>query len=425
MPSKLSTVAEWLQWLETLHSKKIDMSLGRLKAVIKMLPICSEHTTITVGGTNGKGSCIALLESIYLHAGFRVGVYTSPHLWHFNERIRFNGSNISDADLVDMFVAIDNARTDITLSYFEYATLAALVYFSSLKPDVVLLEVGLGGRLDAVNAVDADVSLIASVAIDHEEWLGKTREEIGYEKAGIMRVNKPGIVAERDCPKSVINYAQKVGALMKRVGHHYDCIPGEVTWNYEGANGVMEELPIPNFGGNEQLTNAAGCVAVVEASQSQLPVSHDALVMGLKNAQIKARSESRKINGVIWVFDVAHNPAAAEALSNFLENHPIKGKTIAILAVMADKDLKGILEPMLSKVDEWIFTHTGDERCATTESMQDVLPHNVSSTSFMNINMACEWARNQTSEGDRVLVYGSFYLVGPAMTAVGLYSSSS
>ena len=425
-PSQFSTVGDWLQWLETLHPKKIDLSLDRVKTVIKTLSLTSlTYKVITIGGTNGKGSCVALLDSVYREAGFQVGTYTSPHLWRFNERICFNAVDVSDEELIDLFVAINNARGNITLSYFEYATLAALLYFSWVKADIALLEVGLGGRLDAVNAVDSDASLLTSIAIDHQEWLGDTREKIGYEKAGIMRLRKPTVLADRDCPESVMNYAEQVQTKVKRIGYEFDGTLDNVGWIYSGLNGEKRELPFPIFGGDGQLTNAAGCVAVVEALQQKLPVSNDALVCGLGKAQLGARAERLEIDGVTWVFDVAHNPAAAIALSKVLDRYPVDGRTLAVVAIMSDKDLVGVLEPMLPMVDEWLITQTEGERCASAESLIEVLDGGVMVTAYPDIATACEQAKRNANQGDRVLVYGSFYLVGPAMLTLGLYSGSS
>ena len=425
-PIQSLTVEDWLQWLETLHPKKIDMSLDRVTTVIKKLSLTTPpYKIITIGGTNGKGSCVALLEGIYREAGFQVGAYSSPHLWRFNERIRFNAIDISDEKLIDLFLAINNARGNITLSYFEYATLAALLYFSWSEADIALLEVGLGGRLDAVNAVDADASLLVSIAIDHQEWLGETREEIGYEKAGIMRLKRPTIVAERDCPKSILNFAEQVKAKVKRIGYEFDGTVDKTGWTYHDLSCKKVGLPVPNFGGDEQLNNAAGCVAIVESLQNELPVSNDALVSGLKHTRLEARAEILEIDGVTWIFDVAHNPAAASALSNVLGRYPVDGRTLAIVAIMDDKDLIGILEPMLPEVDEWLVTQTGDERSASAESLKEALGEGVIVIAHPDIATACEHAKYNVSQGDRVLVFGSFYLVGPAMSALGLYFGSS
>ena len=422
LPTKLLTVGDWLQWLETLHPKKIDLSLDRVKTVIKTLSLTNlTCKIITVGGTNGKGSCVALLESIYREAGFQVGTYTSPHLWRFNERIRFNAVDVSDEKLIDLFVAINNARGNITLSYFEYATLAALLYFAWEEADIALLEVGLGGRLDAVNAVDSDASLLASIAIDHQEWLGETREKIGYEKAGIMRPRKPAILADRDCPESVISFAEQAQAPVKRIGYEFDGALDKVGWIYNDVNGEKRGLPFPAFGGDEQLANAAGCVAVVEALQQKLPVSNNALVCGLEKAQLRARAERLEIDGVTWVFDVAHNPAAAITLSKVLDRYPVDGRTLAVVAIMANKDLVGVLAPMLPTVDEWLVTHTEGERCASTKALAEALGEGVMVTKHPDIATACEQAKRHANQGDRILVYGSFYLVGPAMSTLGLY----
>lgn len=424
--SNLSTVEEWLRWLETLHSKKIDLGLDRIRAVISALRLRHPpYRVITIGGTNGKGSCVALLESIYREAGFRVGAFTSPHLWRFNERIRVDGEEVSDDDLMELFRDIDDARGEITLSYFEYSTLAALLHFARCRAEVVLLEVGLGGRLDAVNAVDADASLLVSIDLDHQEWLGTTREAIGHEKAGIMRRARPAVVAEREPPASVSVFASRVGANVAQIGRDFDYILDGENWSYEGRGGLRSGLPKPVFGGSEQLANAAGCLAVVEALEGSLPVDSESIIQGLENARLGARMERRDIGGVSWIFDVAHNPAAANAFARDLALRPVAGRTLAVVAVMSDKDCRGVFAPMKPLVDEWLLTRADEERGAPTSQLAEALGEGVRASVHTDIASACEQARLDAEPGDRVVVFGSFYLVGPAMLALGLYCAPS
>ena len=283
---------DWLRWLETLHPKKIDLGLERIKTVMSLLSLEQPpYRVITIGGTNGKGSCVAMLESIYREAGFRVGAFVSPHLWRFNERLRVDGAEVTNTELIRLFREIEDTRAEVTLSYFEYATLAALLHFARSSVEVALLEVGLGGRLDAVNAVDADASLLVSIELDHQEWLGTTRESIGHEKAGIMRFACPAVVADRDPPTSVLAYAARVGAPVERISRDFDHSLDDHGWSYRGREGLRQGLPKPAFGGEEQLANAAGCLAVIEALNGTLPVDQGAVHRGLENARLGGRME--------------------------------------------------------------------------------------------------------------------------------------
>ena len=417
---------DWLRWLETLHPKKIDLGLERIQRVLAALALqAPAYRIVTVGGTNGKGSCVALLEAIYRAAGFRVGAFTSPHLWRFNERIRLDGAEVADEALIELFRLINDARDGVTLSYFEYAALAALLHFARRGADVALLEVGLGGRLDAVNAVDADASLIVSIDLDHQEWLGTTREAIGYEKAGIMRPARPAVIADRNPPASVLAHARRVGAAVERMGCEFDYGPVDAAWAFRGRRGPRRGLPRPAFGGEEQLANAAGCLALIDALSELLPVAEDAVVRGLRSAQLNGRMERREIGGVTWVFDVAHNPAAAAALARALARDPVAGRTRCVVAIMGDKDHRGVLAPMLPVVDEWLLTRSAEARGAPPDLLAEALGERAPATVCSDIREACARARQVAEPGDRVVVFGSFYLVGPAMAALGLYSAAS
>ena len=425
--SQPSTVDEWLRWLETLHPKTIDLGLKRVRTVLNTLSLQEpSYRVIIIGGTNGKGSCVAFLESIYREAGFHVGSFTSPHLWRFNERLRFNGAEVADDTLIELFEIINEARGEVTLSYFEYSTLAALLHFVRSGAEVALLEVGLGGHLDAVNVMDSDASLVTSVSLDHQTWLGTTREVIGHEKAGIMRHACPAIIADRDSPISLMTHANRVGALVEQIGREFDYELDGEQWCYRGRGGGLRlGLPRPAFGGEEQLSNAAGCLAVIEALKKILPVDSGALFRGLENARLGGRMERRDINAVQWIFDVAHNPAAASVLAKELSQHPVAGRTLGAVAMMGDKDCSGILAPLMPLIDEWLVTQTGEDRDALPTVLVETLGAGVLSTVCLDIEAACELARLNSEPGDRVVVFGSFYLVGPAMLALGLYSAPS
>jgi dihydrofolate synthase / folylpolyglutamate synthase len=450
----LSSLSEWLAWLETLHPKKIDLSLERIRAVLDRLNLRPPpYRVVTVGGTNGKGSCVALLESIYRAAGYRVGAFTSPHLWRFNERIRFNGEEASDAALVALFERIEAARGDITLSYFEFSAVAALLHFEDLGAEVAVLEVGLGGRLDAVNAVDADAALVASVDLDHQEWLGPDRESVGREKAGILRPGRAAVIADRAPPASLLAHAAQIGARLQLIGRDFefeaesdagsDAVSGAVSgalsggeveadvganapagrWRWQSRERSLAALPRPLSGGDVQLANAAAAVAVVEALQGELPVAPEALRAGIAAARIRGRLERHLADGVEWLFDVAHNPAAARELAAALGRLPAAGHTLAVFSAMHDKDIAGVLAPFVDRIDEWFVAQSEPERGATAAQIGETLARLGARVvrAQPDVETACRSAQLRAGRGDRVLVFGSFYLVGPAMQALGLY----
>jgi dihydrofolate synthase / folylpolyglutamate synthase len=386
------------------------------------------YKVVTVAGTNGKGSCVALLESIYWHAGYEVGAFTSPHLWRFNERIRVNGTDAEDDDLIEVFRFIDAALGGITLSYFEASTVAALLQFARRKVDVALLEVGMGGRLDASNAVDADCALIVSIDLDHREWLGEDREAIGREKAGIMRRGSPVVIADRDPPASLLAHAAAEGALPRIIGRDFDYRRVPLGWQRIGAGSKEgRTLPLPSFGGDEQYGNAAACAAVVAQLGAELPVTDEALDAGIRNAYLRGRLERHSIDGIEWVFDVAHNPAAATVLAASLTRLPPAKRTFAVFAAMRDKDLAGVLAPFLASVEIWFVTQANAERGATGSTLLEILAARGARAveSCTDVAAACAATRTAARPGDRVLVFGSFHTVGAATAALGLYCAPS
>ena len=428
-PGGFADLDDWLAWLETLHPKKIDLGLERIVAVLASLGLAEpKYRVITIGGTNGKGSCVALLESIYREAGYRVGAYTSPHLWRFNERMRIDMQEATDAEIVDVFHEIDSTRGDITLSYFEYATVAAMLWFARRDVDVAILEVGLGGRLDAVNAMDPDASMIVSIDLDHQAWLGETRSAIAFEKAGIMRSGRPTIVADPQPPATLLSQADKVGSQLLLAGRDFDHdTVTKASWSYRSISGDLLRLPMPTFGGLVQSRNAAACVAVTEALALELPVSEEGLARGIAGAEVHARFERHSVLGVEWVFDVAHNPAAARILATELKSDPCSGRTFAVFAAMADKDVVGVVGPLISLVDEWSTVRVGDTRGTDAETLAELLRSNGARvvTAAPDVTSACEKFRDSARPIDRVVVFGSCYIVGPAMTALGLYCAPS
>jgi dihydrofolate synthase/folylpolyglutamate synthase len=425
VPRRFSSLDDWLAWLETLHPKKIDFSLNRICAVLDALGLRTPpYRVITVGGTNGKGSCVAFLESIYRQAGYSVGAFTSPHLWRFNERLRLNGADIDDATLMDLFERMDKARGNVTLSYFEASAVAAMLYFARAGVDVAILEVGMGGRLDAVNVYDADAALIVSIDLDHEDWLGKDRDAIGREKAGILRRGRPAVIADLDPPASVLAAIEATGADARLIGRDFGVEAGGQGLVYRAAGAAPETFSKPSFGTGVQLQNAAACVAVVDSLQSSLPVDRAAVSAGLAGARVAGRMECIVLDDVEWIFDVAHNPAAAARLQHVLEDLEPATNTYAVFGAMLDKDLAGVLALFRATVDRWFIAVLDSERSATTEVLAAVLA--LQGARFVetapDIAAAAHAARDLARPGDRVIVFGSFYTVGPAMAALGLYS---
>ncbi|HVY66812.1 MAG TPA: folylpolyglutamate synthase/dihydrofolate synthase family protein [Gammaproteobacteria bacterium] len=422
------TLDRWLSWFETLHPKKIDMTLDRLYTVLDRLKVKPPpYKVITVAGTNGKGSCVAILESIYWHAGYDVGTFTSPHLWRFNERIRLNGADAPDADLVELFREIDSALDSITLSYFESSAVAAFLYFAHRKVDVAILEVGMGGRLDATNTLDADCALIVSIDLDHREFLGDTREAIGREKAGIMRPGKPVVIADRAIPQSVLDHAAVVGAVPYVLGRDFDLRRSGAGWCRSRDPDTAPPLPVPSFGGDEQFANAAACAAVVEQMAASLPVGDAALAAGIERAYLRGRFERHRIDGVEWVFDVGHNPAAAERLCASLQQVPVAGRTFVVFAAMRDKDVAGVVRPFVPLTERWFVTQGNADRGATAAELA-ALVRSVGAprvSAAPTVADACALARAAARPGDRVLVFGSFVTVGAATEALRLYCASS
>ncbi|HRZ23430.1 MAG TPA: bifunctional tetrahydrofolate synthase/dihydrofolate synthase [Candidatus Contendobacter sp.] len=424
---RFTTLDDWLRWQETLHPQVIELGLERVRTVLRRLqPKAPPFTVITVGGTNGKGSCVAFLETILRAAGYRVGAYTSPHLLRYNERIRIDGVEVDDAALCQTFARIDAVRGDTSLTYFEFGTLAALEQFRSAGVDVAVLEVGLGGRLDAVNVVDADVALVVSIALDHTDWLGPDRASIGYEKAGIYRPGRPAICADPDPPPRLLEHACAIDARLLRVGADYDFVRTGATWRWQSGKTQFEALPQPALAGEHQLGNAAAALMALTSLADRLPVEVAALRAGLAQAWLPGRFQV--IPGPVeWILDVAHNPAAAAVLAQHLRARPCAGRTQAILGLLADKDADGVIQVLASVVDEWRpVTLTGARGRGSADlaarlrsaGIQAVFPHD-------DVASAGQAARHEAEVGDRIVVLGSFHVVAPVLAAQPWIPASS
>lgn len=415
---RFDSLKGWLDWQESLHPLAIDLGLERAAQVFHALnPDCLKPPTITVAGTNGKGSCIAYLEAIYKAQGYRVGAYSSPHILKYNERIKIDGKPVSDELICEAFARIEAVRGNTSLSYFEFGTLAALDIFCRSGLDVQLLEVGLGGRLDAVNIVDPDVSLITSIGIDHVDWLGNTREAIGREKAGIFRANTPAIVGDCDPPKSLLQSAIDKDARLYCIDKDFGYKKQTTTWDWFAGDRHICQLPEPGLKGEHQYRNASAVISAVEVLAESLPVSDNSIRIGLKNSHLLGRFQL--INDKIPILlDVGHNPEAVKTLVDYL-NRTFPGKRIhAIFSMMKDKDIASVLQIMSPVVYDWFFAPLANPRAATEPVMREIFSQ--SSVTRVSFGFTCfseafNAAKNQSLEGDLLLVFGSFFLVSDCL----------
>ncbi len=469
-PRSSAPLSEWLSYLETLHPTAIDMGLARITEVAKRLELKLPCVRITVGGTNGKGSTCATLEAIYLAAGYKVGTYSSPHLVSYNERIRLNGENAQDADIVEQFVRIEDARGDITLSYFEFSTLAAMLLFEARGVDVAILEVGLGGRLDAVNMLDADCAIITSVDLDHQEYLGNDREQVGWEKAHVFRKGRPAICSDPVPPQKLIDYAASIGADLWLFGRDFNYSGDRLQWSYGGREQRRNSLAYPSLRGANQLLNASAALAAIEALRSSLAVPQQAVRIGLSRVELPGRMQILPGLPSI-VLDVAHNPHAAGALGQGLDAMPSCPETHAVVGMYADKDVEGVVKRMASRITHWYCAGLEGGRGLSAEALAEIVrkvlaergaaassaaqsasqapaspivvpaitPDQPASSgpgvkpaarpaqAQRQVEISC-WsdpvtafkeARKLASDNDRIVVFGSFSTVGPVLSELG------
>jgi dihydrofolate synthase/folylpolyglutamate synthase len=408
----------WLDWQESLHPLAIDLGLERAARVYNALnPDCLKPPTISVAGTNGKGSCIAYLEAIYRAQGYRVGAYSSPHILKYNERIKIDGKPVADELICEAFARIESVRGNISLSYFEFGTLAALDIFRRSGLDIQLLEVGLGGRLDAVNIIDPDVALISSIGIDHVDWLGATREAIGQEKAGIFRADTPAIIGDCDPPKSLLQSAIDKNARLYCIDKDFGYKRQTTTWDWFTGVRQISHIPEPGLKGEHQYRNASAVILAVQVLAKSLPVSDASIRTGLKNTRLLGRFQL--INDKIPVLlDVGHNPEAVKTLVDYL-NMTFPGKKIhAVFSMMKDKDIAGVLEIMNPVVYDWFFAPLANPRAATEALMREIFsqsPVTRVSFGFTGFAEAFNAAKNQSMENDLLLVFGSFFLVSDCL----------
>jgi len=411
------SLADWLARLEQLHPSTIELGLDRVQRVKNALGLAPAFPLIMVGGTNGKGSTCAFLEAILGAAGYKTGLYTSPHLLRYNGRVRIAGAEASDAELVAAFEKIDAARGDTSLTYFEFGTLGAMLQFIDAEVDVAILEVGLGGRLDAVNVFDADAAIVTSVDLDHMDYLGDTRELIGFEKAGIYRADRPAICADPAPPASLQAHARHIGTDLRCVDRDFSAQREGDRWTFRGRETLWPALPLPAMEGAYQLRNAAAALAALEAVRDRLPVSETAIRQGLAAARVPGRFQ-RIARAPDVILDVAHNPEAARALAATLHEQPAAGRTLAVVGMLADKDAAGVFAALSGEIDAWWVCTPESPRACDAVALAAILRMQVSHAPISvqpDVNAALAEARGAAGEGDRILVFGSFYTVAAVL----------
>ncbi|WP_295990123.1 bifunctional tetrahydrofolate synthase/dihydrofolate synthase [Rugamonas sp.] len=422
-----TTLPAWLALLESRHAETvINMGLDRVRAVKDRLALSFACPVVMVAGTNGKGSTCAMLESVLLRAGYKVGLYIKPHFLDFNERARVNGELASDAVLVAAFNAVEAVRGDTVLTYFEFTTLAIMHLLAGAGMDVVILEVGLGGRLDAVNVIDADVAIVTSVDIDHTDYLGDTREKIGFEKAGIFRAGKTAICSDPVPPQSLIDHAEAIGADLWLMGRDFNYSGDKQQWNYGGRSQRRNSLAYPSLRGANQILNAAAVLAALEALRLQLPVGAQEVRTGLVTVELPGRFQVLPGRPTV-ILDVAHNPHAAAALNQNLGNMGFHPYTYAVFGSMHDKDIDGVIAAMSEHVDHWCLTDLPSPRAASASELaakvQNAQPESVSDSAERSVNIFADPAQayanavSRAGENDRIVVFGSFLTVAGVMAA--------
>lgn len=414
---RFDSLQAWLNWLETLHPTEIDLGLERIRLVAQKMQLTKPAPlVITVAGTNGKGSTVTFLATILKQAGLKVGAYTSPHLIVYNERVTINGDYATDTQLCESFEQVEVARGNISLTYFEFGTLAAFALFEKANIDVVVLEVGLGGRLDAVNLIDADVAVMTTISLDHESWLGNTREAIGKEKAGIFRCDKPAVCGDKNLPNSVIEAANSTGAHLFRRYKEFDLTITASDWCWRGIDKhkqavTIEHLPLPHL----PIDNAATAIQALMCLPIAIP--EQAIRDGVQRASLIGRYQ--KIDKeVLHILDVAHNPESAQYLAQKLQQDRIIGKTIAVFAMLSDKDCHQVVQLLKNNVDSWYVAGIHVARGQTTQQLQAVMASAGIKVvyGYDTIENAYQAAKQIATAQDRIVVCGSFYTVGAVLS---------
>jgi dihydrofolate synthase/folylpolyglutamate synthase len=416
------TLADWLDYQQRTHPRAIELGLDRVREVWRRMGApAPAPVVITVGGTNGKGSTVAFLEAMLAAMGKRVGCYTSPHLLRYNERIRVAGTDAHDAALIDAFERIEAARAadsiePVPLTYFEFGTLAALWIFAQSELDVAVLEVGLGGRLDAVNIVDADAAIVVTVDLDHQDWLGNDLDGIGREKAGIFRKDRPAVVGMREPPRGLLEEAARIGAHVLQAGRDYRLVAPADAWCWE-CEGTALMLPEPDLAAPCQIDNAAAAIMALHSLRERLGWDAGAIARGVREARVPARLQRlQKRAAPDLVIDVGHNPQAARVLAQWLAAHPPRGRNIAVFGALSDKDVGGIVAPLIPQIARWHLCGLGADspRGLNAAQLRERMPA-AKTLEYNRVDAALDAALEHAAADDRILAFGSFFVAAPAL----------
>ncbi len=415
------SLSDWLRRQQAIHPHAIDLTLERVRSVARRMQLeRPPHPVITVGGTNGKGSTVAFIAALLAAMGYRVGLFISPHLRLYNERISIHGVSATDAELVAAFERIEAARGSITLTYFEFSTLAALDLFARARVDFAVLEVGLGGRLDATNIVDADVAAVCSIGLDHTDWLGNSLESIGAEKAGIFRANRPAVLGAAEMPVAVHERIAAIGARAIVFGRDFDARATASGFEFRYGERLWRDLPPLGLRGDRQVNNAATALATLIAGGFDGNLRHELIAKALASTVVPGRFQIIEREAE-WILDVAHNAPAAAALADNLQARVPAGRTIAVCGILGDKDVAAIVAALSATVDEWILVTLDGPRAIDAAALAARLPADARIVGeYGTVASGCAAAAARAVAGDRVVVFGSFLIVGPALTWLGL-----
>lgn len=428
------SLSEWVEYVQTLHSREIELSLERVRSVyLRLYPDGFKPKVISIAGTNGKGSCAELISSIYASAGYKVGKFTSPHLIDFSERYVINGQQVSEVALLKAFEKIEQIRTDIGITFFEFGALLAIELFANAKVDIAVMEVGLGGRLDAINILDADLAVITSISKDHTAWLGDTVEKIGYEKVGIARAGNPCVVGIEQPPQSILDHCENIGAQVHYIGRDFSYThneSGSNDWQWQSSRSVVKQLPRPFDQTDVQLSNASVCLHAISLLEESLPVSEKALRAGLQRATLLARCQILSVEPLI-ILDVAHNQRSVERLRDFILKQNVKGRVFGICGMLKDKEVRDSLAVLVDVVDRWHLATIDHARGASSGYMQTQLREalmklSLSQGDIRGLNIDCydnvikafETVEQRLEVDDCLVVFGSFFVAGDILQFV-------
>lgn len=413
----------WLTHLETLSPRSIDLGLERVDAVLQRLQLDLRFPVFHVAGTNGKGSSVAMLDTLLRSGGLRVGSYTSPHIHRYNERIAIDGLPVGDRDIIEAFEIVEACRGIVPLTYFEFGTLAAVIVFDRVGVDVAVLEVGMGGRLDAVNAIDPDAVLITNVSLDHCDWLGGDIESIAREKAGVMRAGKPAVFADPNVPEAIGRHADEIGAGLLLAGRDYMWTCSTATWSWRGRCANFDGLQPPALPGDFQIRNAAGVLALLEVAGYADLLDRARINRALGKMRLAGRMQRISADGN-WLVDVAHNPAAARVLADVLRGEDISGPVTLIIGLLDDKDVAGVVNSLASEIDNWIAVTAESPRAISAAELgRDIA--NLADCSCLvaeSLQQAMSLARDWSADNGLIVVCGSFHVAGPLLRELELYS---